>query len=142
MPGERDNLKSWAIDHMMVVDDEEIIRQLFSRILQVEFPEAKVITAANGQEACELFREHHPRVMLMDLRMPVMDGFKAFQTIRDYCNQNEWEMPSVIFCTGFNPSQEVRDITQEGSIHALLHKPVDSRAITMAIRAKLGENAG
>lgn len=42
-----------------------------------------VAEASNGEEALEAYREHRPEIVLMDLRMPVMDGVSAIKAIRD-----------------------------------------------------------
>jgi CheY-like chemotaxis protein len=123
---------------ILIVDDEESIRNLFRMILSFDLPGKRIDLAANGLEAVDAFRAGRHAVLLMDLRMPKMDGYQAFCAIRQLCTQENWCMPSVVFCTGFNPSDEVRDLTSDdNSAHRLLHKPVNSRDITAAIRGRL-----
>jgi CheY-like chemotaxis protein len=59
--------------HALVVDDDESIRSLFRRALAEDG--WSVTEAANGAEALEMVRECVPNIVLLDLMMPVMDGF-------------------------------------------------------------------
>jgi two-component system sensor histidine kinase ChiS len=65
---------------ILIVDDKSVTRQLLVRLLQpVGF---ELQEAANGQEALEIWKQWKPHLIWMDLRMPVMDGYKATQKIR------------------------------------------------------------
>jgi CheY-like chemotaxis protein len=59
-------------------DDPEILASL-SAVLNSEGHE--VITAANGREACQKFKEEHVDVAVLDLKMPVRDGWDAFERL-------------------------------------------------------------
>jgi CheY-like chemotaxis protein len=124
---------------VLVTDDEAQIRKLFNTILTLGLPEIKVDVACNGLEAVKAFKEFHQSVLLMDLKMPEMDGLQAFITIRDLCAAENWQMPSVIFCTGFMPPETVNQIVGDGCHHGILHKPVKSAQIISAVQAKLGK---
>lgn len=65
---------------ILVADDEETNRQLMRRLLESE--QVEIREATNGAEAVELCVAWRPQVILMDLRMPVLDGAKAIQRIR------------------------------------------------------------
>ena len=64
----------------MVVDDSDDIRQLICMGLRCKG--YVVLEAANGEEAVELATRSHPGLILMDLSMPVMDGFEATRRIK------------------------------------------------------------
>ena len=61
----------------LVADDQEIVREGFSALLATQGDIEVVAAAAAGAEAVRLSREHAPDVVLMDVRMPVMDGIEA-----------------------------------------------------------------
>lgn len=63
----------------MVVDDSEIIREKISKVLTEDYE--VVGTAKNGAEAVEQFNEFRPKVMTMDITMPIMDGIETIQKI-------------------------------------------------------------
>lgn len=65
---------------ILVVDDEQAIRILFDRLLSRKGYE--VILAENGQEALELLEREHPNAVVLDLKMPGMDGIAVLQCIR------------------------------------------------------------
>ncbi len=122
---------------ILVVDDEEVIQKLFSMVLEWEIPEADVEIAANGAEALEAFATHHHAVLLMDLHMPVMDGQSAFMTLERRCRERDWEMPRVVFCSGFAPPTELRDRVAGDNAHCMLSKPVANDVLVDAIRPGL-----
>jgi CheY-like chemotaxis protein len=72
---------------VMVVDDNEDLREMLR--FMVERLGYEVVEAENGHEAVEMARSRCPNLILMDLSMPVMDGFAATRLLRkieDMCN--------------------------------------------------------
>jgi DNA-binding NarL/FixJ family response regulator len=66
---------------VLLVDDHSLVRKGFRRILEDD-PEIRVVDeAANGQEAVRLARQLHPRVIVMDMAMPGLDGVQATREI-------------------------------------------------------------
>ncbi|MFC3451193.1 response regulator [Amycolatopsis speibonae] len=62
---------------VLLVDDQRLVRAGFKSILDGEHDITVVAEAANGRESLEAAHEHKPDVVLMDIRMPVMDGLTA-----------------------------------------------------------------
>ncbi|MBN1992589.1 MAG: response regulator [Anaerolineae bacterium] len=65
---------------VLYVEDAEVIRDTIARLLELNG--YKVAYAKNGQEGVAMASRWNPDVVLMDLRMPVMDGFKALEQIK------------------------------------------------------------
>jgi CheY-like chemotaxis protein len=65
---------------VLYVEDAEVIRDTIARLL--ELSGFKVAFARNGQEGVEMAQRWNPDVILMDLRMPVMDGYNAIEEIK------------------------------------------------------------
>ena len=122
---------------ILITDDEAPVRNIFRMILADGFPSCTFDQASNGAEAVECFRQHHHALALMDLKMPVMDGQTAFYKIRDLCDEKGWELPAVIFCTGFSPSPGLVTLTSSGQTHSLLRKPVTSEMLLEAVKSHL-----
>ncbi len=122
---------------MLVVDDEQNIRNLFQQLISLGLPGCRVDMAVNGAEAVEQFREVRHGLILMDLHMPVMDGEQAFLAIRALCDEENLEMPSVVFCTGFDPSHKVQNAIAGNPKHCLLRKPVTNDTLLEALKVRL-----
>ena len=123
---------------VLIVDDNDSVRRVFKRVLHYALPECRTDLAANGTDAVRLFGLNHYSVILMDLRMPMMDGDQAFYEIEQLCIGRGWDIPRVIFCTGYIPSDHVLDrIQHHGERFALLHKPVENRVLIASIRERL-----
>ena len=66
---------------VVLADDQELVRAGFAALLDAEDDIEVVGEAANGQEAVRVAERYRPDVMLMDIRMPVLDGIEAIQQI-------------------------------------------------------------
>ena len=124
---------------VLIVDDEKSIVLVTTKVLRATLPESIAIdTASNGKEAVEAFEASHPKVIVLDLTMPVMDGEQAANRIIDMCAENGWEVPSIIFRTGYAPPGDVRNLVASDPAHCLLRKPVRNQTLIMAVRKRLG----
>ena len=68
---------------VLAADDHPLVREGIGAVLANERDITLVAEAANGREAIECFRTHHPEVTLMDLQMPQLSGLDAMITIRE-----------------------------------------------------------
>jgi CheY-like chemotaxis protein len=136
-PPAADALVKCDTKRLLVVDDEQTILRLFKMILTSSLPSMAIDLAANGREAVEFFKEKHHCMVLMDLHMPVMDGRAAFGEIDKICQDKKWQVPAVVFCTGFSPPSSVRDIISQNPLHCLLSKPVTSEVLVSTIESRL-----
>jgi DNA-binding NarL/FixJ family response regulator len=113
---------------VLVVDDQDIVRAGFGALLDTQ-PDLTVVgTAADGAAAVELCRQQHPDVVLMDVRMPVMDGIEA--TRRIVAGPGS---PRIIMLTTFDLDQHVYDALSAGASGFLL-KEVTAERLFDAVR--------
>ena len=124
-------------DRILIVDDEECIVYLFRTILTLSFSNIDVDVARNGMQAIESFRENRPDLLLLDLHMPVMDGFSAYSQIESLCATESWDMPSVVFCTGFAPPEKLSQVLASHPDHGFLPKPVSPDELLEAVEPRL-----
>ena len=113
----------------LVADDQEIVREGFSALLATQPDIAVVAAATDGAEAVRLGREHAPDVVLMDVRMPVMDGIEA---TRQLC-LGAAPIPRILILTTFDLDEYVYDALQAGASGFLL-KDVRAEALFDAVR--------
>lgn len=118
------NLTPCDKKHILIVDDEDQTVTALRMMLLEEFPEHALDTAEDGRAAVESFRSNHPAVILMDIEMPIMGGVEALREIEGICETEGWAMPSVIFCVGYNPDAELREIVANSRQHIVLAKPI------------------
>ncbi|MBN1362468.1 MAG: response regulator [Sedimentisphaerales bacterium] len=102
---------------VLIVDDEMNLRRTLAEILHDEGFE--VTTAATGEEAVRLCAESRFEVVLMDVRMPGMDGVEAFRRIRRH-----QERTRVILMSAFSGEDLKETALDEGAV-AFLSKPLD-----------------
>ncbi|GAA2744493.1 MULTISPECIES: response regulator [Kitasatospora] len=100
---------------VVVADDQELVRAGFQMILDAQ-PDIEVVAeAADGAEAIEAVRTHAPDVLLLDVRMPVMDGLEAARRV---CA--EFPACKVIMLTTFDIDDYVYDALYAGASGFLL----------------------
>jgi DNA-binding NarL/FixJ family response regulator len=119
---------------ILIVDDQALFREGLNTLLSVQDDFHVVGEAANGEEAISMAKRYQPDVVLMDLRMPVLDGVSAVKQL-----QNEEVSSKVIFLTTFDDDEYVFEGLQAGAVGYLL-KDVSSEKLFEAVRAAaLGE---
>ena len=113
----------------LVADDQEVVRAGFSALLATQPDVIVVASASDGAEAVRLSAEHRPDVVLMDVRMPVMDGIEATRRI---C-AGDGECPRILILTTFDLDEYVYDALQAGASGFLL-KDVPAETLFEAVR--------
>ena len=112
---------------VVVADDQEIVRAGFVALLGTQ-PDFEVAgSAADGEEAVRVCREQDPDVVLMDVRMPVLDGIAA---TRELCADDR---PRVLMLTTFDLDEYVYDALSAGASGFLL-KDVAAETLFDAVR--------
>ena len=67
---------------ILVVDDDQQIRDALTVGFQLQWADSTVISASDGEEGLQLFYEHDPDVVVLDIAMPRKNGFEVLQEIR------------------------------------------------------------
>lgn len=136
------HLTPCAPQTVLIVDDEELIIKHFNNFLNSKYPDASVDIAHTGKKALERFGERHHRLILLDCVMPGMTGEETYAELEKMCEERDWQMPNVIFCTGFMPPEPIRELTESGKGHHLLTKPISRDDLTNAIGSFLQNPRG
>jgi two-component system NarL family response regulator len=113
---------------IIVVDDQAVVRQGFAALINTVADMSVVAEGTNGQQAIELYREHKPDVMLIDLRMPVLSGVEAIAAIR-----REFPNARLIVLTTYDGDEDIYRSLQAGAQGYLL-KDVFFEDLEEAIR--------
>jgi two-component system response regulator AlgR len=112
---------------ILVVDDEVLARQrLVALIEELGSPYRLVGEAANGEEALQQFKEQDPDLVLMDIRMPGMDGLEAARRLAESDRP-----PAVIFTTAYD--EHALQAFESSALDYLL-KPVRSERLLSALQ--------
>jgi DNA-binding NarL/FixJ family response regulator len=114
---------------LLVVDDQEVVRAGFAALLDTQPDFTVVGTAADGLEATRLCKDRRPHVVLMDVRMPVMDGIEATAQIVGAMDDG----PRVLVLTTFDLDEHVYDALRAGASGFLL-KDVTAERLFDAVR--------
>jgi len=114
---------------VVVVDDQEVVRAGFAALLDTQPDFTVVGTAANGRDAIRVCVEKAPDVVLMDVRMPEMDGIEATRRLL----VSEPNVPKVLMLTTFDLDDYVYDALHAGASGFLL-KDVGAEQLFDAVR--------
>lgn len=120
---------------VLVADDQAVVREGLMTLLQVAAGIEPVAAAADGEEAVALAARHRPHVVLMDLRMPRLDGVEATRRIR--AAQPETE---VVVLTTHADDQSILGALQAGA-RGYLTKDAGIAEISRAIQAAAAHQA-
>jgi DNA-binding NarL/FixJ family response regulator len=115
---------------VLIADDQALVRAGFRMILEAEEDLRVVAEAKDGAEAVEAVRRARPDVVLMDIRMPTVDGLEATRRIVALAA----EAPRVVMLTTFDLDEYVFDALQAGASGFLL-KDVPPEELVAGVRA-------
>ncbi|MEV6283047.1 response regulator transcription factor [Kribbella sp. NPDC051770] len=119
---------------VLVADDQGVIRTGLAMILDHEPDLTTVAQAGDGEEALRLIDQFDPDVVLMDIRMPVMDGLVATERITRANQEAGRSKPAVLVLTTFDDEAYVLSAVRAGASGFLL-KDTDPDLLVSAVRA-------
>jgi DNA-binding response OmpR family regulator len=116
-------------NHILVVDDESDVRELLSKFLTRRGYE--VNTASDGMAAIEAIRDSRPDIVLLDIRLPKIDGLSVLQRLRD-----ESENVAIITMSGVADEDTARRSLELGAAD-FITKPFNLPYLETSLLAKL-----
>lgn len=118
---------------VLIVEDEEALREVFTTILEKEHFD--VTAVADGKEAIKVLETTPHDIILLDLLMPVMDG-KAFLKKFD----NEQQIPIIVF-SNLDTKNDIEEVEKLGASRYVLKAWVSPRELVRIVRSSLNEEA-
>jgi len=116
---------------LLVVDDDAVIRSMLKKALARH--QYEVIEASNGTEAVELFRAHRPDMVLLDVLMPVMNGYEACDAMRQIDLE---QLVPIIMLTGQDDISSIERAFEAGATD-FITKPINWSLFNQRIRYAL-----
>ena len=114
---------------ILIVDDEKIVRALIRKILENE--QYEVIESTNGYEAVESAKKENPDVILLDMKMPVMDGIETCRRLR--ADEKTKNIPIlVITALGETKMEAIK-----AGVDDFINKPFDTEEVIIRVKSML-----
>jgi signal transduction histidine kinase/CheY-like chemotaxis protein len=118
-------------EKVLIVEDNKA-NQLFMKVLLKKF-NVDFDVAENGKEAVEFYKKYHYPLILMDINMPVMDGFEATKLIREYEKRENLPASKIVAITATS-IDEYKDRFRDIGIDCIIPKPVDIEKLQVIFR--------
>ena len=112
---------------VLIVDDEEVIRDFFMRALD----EYRVLTAASGEEALEIIKKDRPDLVLLDIKMPGIDGLETLKEIKEFDKDIE-----VVMLSAYGTLKTNLEAARLGAYDSIA-KPFDMKEMNAVIESAL-----
>lgn len=126
-------LESLASDRpytILLVEDDFTTRFLMNQIFKLKMEHSRVLNASNGEEALEVLQKEQVDVVLMDMRMPIMDGFETTRLIK---KEKKWKHIPVIALTAYASEEDKLRCFNVGC-NDYLSKPVNDNILLNTVK--------
>jgi DNA-binding NarL/FixJ family response regulator len=130
-----------AVTLVLVVDDQDLVRAGLAALLRAAPNGYEVIEAREGGEAVRLAAERSPQVILMDLRMPGMDGIAAIREILAEAALDQRPAPRVLVLTTFDLDEYVHNALRAGASGFLVKNTPAARLFSAVDAVAAGDLA-
>ncbi len=111
---------------LLVDDDVDILEPMQYLLIEEGF---EVITASNGSEAVTEYKENKPLITFMDIKMPVLNGYEAFNKIMEIDKDAK-----IVFTSGYAIDDEQFQTAKKSGLCDLLTKPFDIDSMIKMIK--------
>jgi CheY-like chemotaxis protein len=119
------------LNRILIIDDDEMVLRVTQDILVGEGFE--VVATADGPRGIELYKNHSPDLVLLDLALPTMNGLEVLRRIRDIDPE-----AVVIMVTGYG-TKDASEVALRYGAYDFLQKPISSATLLEKIYEALGE---
>jgi len=127
-------MRSNDVINVIIADDQTILRDGLKTILETDMEIEVVGMASNGQEAFELCEKVQPDIVLMDVRMPVMNGVEATKAIKE-----KYPKVHILILTTFDDEEYILEAMANGAAGYLL-KDIDGEKLIQAVKDTVNGN--
>ena len=122
---------------ILLVDDDQNILDLHSRLIQTQLPECRIVHAHNGRDALEILSSLHPDLILLDLMMPELDGFGVLKALQ--ADEIKRKIPVVVLTNKILTEQDMERLNH--GVATVLEKGIFTSEETLVrITAALNHN--
>lgn len=121
---------------ILVVDDDFQVREGLMKYIRINCQDAEIASAENGFEAGVLMTQFKPDLVILDLFMPMLDGFTVCRQIKENAITSGI---FIIVITGFK-EQEIEQKAIDSGANLVMHKPIDKNELIMSINAFYDRN--
>lgn len=119
---------------LLITDDQKSVHMFFDRMLHYEeLGITQVFHAGNGKEALEIIKKEWPELMILDIRMPVMDGLSLIKAIHDFSFEYR-----IMILSAYDEFEYAKKCMQFG-VRDYLLKPIDIREVKKALEQNIKE---
>ena len=129
------DIKGKKVSLILLAEDDDDNRFVMKALLELRGYE--VVEASNGQEAVELAGRAKPDLVLMDLKMPVLNGLAATRSIRQHAKDDVRRVP-IVALSAYDPAQH-RTVAMAAGCDDYVLKPVDYDRLENLIESLLAE---
>ncbi|MCI9446522.1 MAG: response regulator [Lachnospiraceae bacterium] len=116
---------------ILICDDSILARKQLKDII-VEHGYNDFLEASNGQEAIDLYKEHNPQLVFVDIVMPIKDGVQAIHEIREFDPE-----ANIIVVSSVGTQTQLRNAIMEGA-RDFVQKPYTNAGIADILKARFG----
>lgn len=100
---------------VLIIEDEQLLNEAYARVLSAA--NISLLRAYNGKEALEILKTEKPDIILLDLRMPVMDGIEFLKKLRPKDNLSDTK---IIVFSNYDDQHEIDEAFSLGAMHYML----------------------